>query len=462
MKKLSFLLAVLLCISLLGCNSKGNDSAATDNSTTAESTGEFTVASTGETVHEHDFGSWKTTTAATCKKAGIQRRICAECRFEETQEIEKEPHTFKEGSNICKACNYVKFDDNADVVELGNVAKYEAGSVANYVWDVHIRDEKVYRGAGDYDKNSGDTDFMVFNIAESRWENAGTATDEAIHRYVEIDGKLYAPGIDSRDSGGWDLGNYYVLENNKWVKVRNVPDGIHCFDMIGYGGKMFIAVGTGSSQKVIGVSSDKGQTWTYLPMYKNGALLDASNHDEGRSRGYEFVEFGGKLYAMVMFKEGTTYTQNIFVYEGDKMVYVNAITFGNRVSRNYWQSKFEFNGKCFITAKSLYSISDFSDASTRKAYKLDTGRELATDAVVYKNTMYVLSYMTNSDGTYKTIIFKSTTGEAGSFTKVASFDYAGMPYSFDYDGNHFYVGIGQPSNADTSKAGMLLRVKPNA
>ena len=61
---------------------------------------------------------------------------------------------------------------------------------------------------------------------------------------------------------------------------------------------------------------------------------------------------------------------------------------------------------------------------------------------------------------YHTVIYKSTTGEKGSFTEVASYDYGGFPMCFDYDGEHFYVGTGLNA-IDDSKLGMVLRVKPN-
>lgn len=447
MKKFTFLLVVLLCLSLWGC-AKENDSSAASQ----ESTG-----------HQHIFEDWHLSRVATCKYEGVETRKCTECGFEEERATPKEPHSFRNNTKICKVCQFVDLSGDETVVEMGNMTiyAYDYGSVATYAWDVMVWNGVIFRGAGDYDKNSGDTSFWTFDLAEGRWSSTGTATDEAIHRFVEIDGKLYAPGIDSRDGSGWDLGNYYVLEDGKWQKVRNVPQGIHCFDMIGFDGKMFIGVGTGESQKVVGISTDKGESWTYLPMYKDGQLMDVSGHNQDWSRCYEFVEFDGKLYALVSFKEESGYVREIFVYEDGKMVYVGSGAFGGRVSRNYWQSKFEFNGKCFITAKGLYAVTDFSKPDSITQVKLPDG-ETATDAILYNNEMYVLSCKLQEDGSYKTVIYKTATGEAGSFTEVVSYDYEGIPYSFDYDGKYFYVGIGAGSKNDATKAGMMLRIKPAA
>jgi len=59
------------------------------------------------------------------------------------------------------------------------------------------------------------------------------------------------------------------------------------------------------------------------------------------------------------------------------------------------------------------------------------------------------------------VVYKSATGEEDSFVEVTSFDYAGTPISFDFDGDHFYIGIGF-TIADSAKRGMMLRVKPAA
>ena len=143
------------------------------------------------------------------------------------------------------------------------------------------------------------------------------------------------------------------------------------------------------------------------------------------------------------------------------MVYVGTGSIGGRVTRNYWQSKFEFNGKCFISANGLYAVTDFAHPKTHKKIELPN-KELVSDTIVYNNEMYVLSCLFNED--YFTVtIYKSATGEEGSFTPVASFDYGARPYSFDYDGKYFYVGTGMALSTDyNDQVGMVLRVKPAA
>lgn len=356
----------------------------------------------------------------------------------------------------------VNFESNASVIEMGTIAGFSSGNIANYIWDVHIFDGKAYIGSGDYDKNAGEVRFNAFNLKTNAWEKMENTTDMAIHAFVEIGGKLYAPGIDSTDSDGWAWGNYYVLENGKWVKHRNIPNGIHCFDMIGFDNKIFMAMGGNNEQQMIAVSSDGGKTFSHLPIYRGSNPLNPSGYDPKWFRGYDFVEYKGNLYALLTYRltSNGIYAKDIYRYDGDKMVYVGRDNFSGRVGRNYWQAAFEWKGTCYIAAKGLFAITDFSSTTNNKQAIAMPGGEIVSDAILHKDTMYTLGYKENADNSYQVVIYKSTTGAAGSFTQVASFKYEGIPYSFDFDGSYFYVGIGQPSANDASKAGMLLRVKP--
>lgn len=467
MKKWLLLFTVLYCLSLCGCGNKTAGNGETTDTTGDSQSSEYEettlnqeTETTGETVHTHTFGSWKTEDLPSCDEEGLEKRRCTKCQFEESRTIQKRAHSYAEGSYTCSICKSVNIDADEAVVEMGVVTNFKSGNPANYVWDVHIFDGKVYRGAGDYDKNAGDTQFVAFDLATRTWKKMEIADDMAIHTFVEINGKLYAPGIDSTDSDGWAWGNYYVLENGKWVKTRNIPNGIHCFDMIGFDNKLFVAMGGNNEQQMIAVSSDGGKTFSHLPIYRGSNPLNPSGYDPKWFRGYDFVEYKGNLYALLTYRltSNGIYAKDIYRYDGDKMVYVGRDNFSGRVGRNYWQAAFEWKDTCYIAAKGLFAITDFS--STTKPAIAMPGGEIVSDAILHNDTMYTLGYTENTDGSYQVVIYKSTTGAAGSFTQVASFKYEGIPYSFDFDGSYFYVGIGQPSANDTSKAGMLLRVKP--
>ena len=126
------------------------------------------------------------------------------------------------------------------LTELGvpTSERFIGGGVVRCTWDVKAYDGKIYIGMGDYDKNTAPTDIWAYNVKKKKWEKTASVNDETISRFIEIDGKLYAPGIDPRD--GWELGNYYILENGTWTTKRELPKVIHTFDMIKYDNKLML------------------------------------------------------------------------------------------------------------------------------------------------------------------------------------------------------------------------------
>ena len=414
--------------------------------------------------HEHVLGDWELGKATGCGEEGREDRRCA-CGYTESRPIAKTAHEFGD-YNICKGCGFVNFDPNADFVELGilTTSIYGTKKTANYAWDVKLWDGKIYRGAGDYDKNSGAPPIYAFNIATQSWEMTGYSCDQAIHRFVEIGGKLYAPGIDP--TGGWTYGDYYVLESNGWHQIQNLPNGIHNFDMIEFNGMIFAGLGTETPSKTVAYSKDGGKSYGFVPLYKNGAPMDLSGYEWTRT--YEFTQYNGQLYALISAWGSIGSRYMLFRYDDGKMVFLRdagSLMGGSGVSRNYWNGKFELNGVGYLAAGGLYAITDFSREYGAKKIQMPQ-KETVVDALLKDGVIYTLCYTNVIDpSTYKRIgytitVYQSTTGQAGSFTKVLSHDYCSMPISFEYDGNHFYIGTGAAVSGSTAKTGMVLRAKP--
>ena len=231
------ILAMALCFSLCGCRKLD------ENQTGSVAT---------ESKCAHKLGDWRVIVRPTCTKEGRQEQVCLLCYQSEIRSIDMLPHALDE-NRMCKNCMYLELDPNADFAELGIMSdkKYGEETLANCCWDIKIWNGQVFRGAGDYDKNTGTAAVLAFDIATQTWQSYGTVPDQAIHSYEEIAGTLYAPGIDP--TGGWELGNCYVLEDGKWKVRRNIPNGIHNFDMIEFDGKIFAGVGTEDVDDTLGV-----------------------------------------------------------------------------------------------------------------------------------------------------------------------------------------------------------------
>lgn len=416
-------------------------------------------------AHTHTFGEWILQEASSCVVEGKEVRRCDECGFEGIRAIPKEEHNMNE-NNVCRTCRQVIFDDSAALVELGVACNgaYSIGADANYAWDIKYWNGKIYRGAGDYDKNSGATPIFAYNIEKRIWERTGSANDEAIHGFVEIGGTLYAPGIDARES--WEYGNFYVLqEDGTWKQVRNLPGGVHCFDMIEYDGKIFAGLGTDGETRAntVAVSADGGKSFTFAPLYKDGAPMDLSGYKYTRT--YEFVTYNGQMYALVRFALSLGGEWAVFRYEDGRMHYLtNGFKlFGTSLSRKYFGGEFEFDGACYIAAGALTVVTDFADQENWKKIPMPGG-ETVVDAFLDNGVIYTLAFgqnrnpSTHNIESYKIVVYKSTTGKEGSFQEVLSFDYASSPLSFDWDGKYFYIGTGY--SAEKEKVGMVLRAAP--
>jgi len=448
MKKLCLLLAIACLFSLFGCVKRPD-----------------TPPETQPTIHTHTFGEWAVSEAATCVKEGLEVRKCTGCEFTETRTLPVTAHDYGDG-HICKTCWYVNLDPNADVVELGVICNewYSKSAIANYAWDVKLWKGKLYRGLGDYDKNSGSVRVIAYNLATQTWETTGYIPDQAIHSFVEIGGELCTPGIDP--TAGWDLGNYYILGDGKWKEQRNLANGIHNFKMVESNGRIFAGLGTPIIDQTVAVSTDGGKTFDFPPLYKDGKPLDISSYKSSRT--YDFITNGDDVYALVSFQISFGNMTLLFRYEDGKMVYVAngyKLSAGSSFGRNYIGGNFDFNGACYVTSYHLYAITDFSDPDNYQVVEMPN-KEPVADALVRDGVMYVLATKEirnpsnhNIDG-YKTVIYKSTTGEEGSFQEVVSFDYVSKPISFDFDGTYFYIGTG--SSVEKAKTGMILRVKAPA
>ena len=415
-----------------------------------------------EAPHQHTFGEWVLQAASTCKLEGREERHC-DCGFTETRTLPLEEHD-PNAQNVCRVCRKVIFDDSASLVELGVVcdAWYGSGKDANFVWDLKYWNGKIYRAAGDYDKNSGSTTILAYNIANQVWENTDTVADEAVHGFVEIGGTLVAPGIDARE--GWEYGNFYVLQGDgKWRQIRNLKNGVHNFDMIECDGKIFAGLGTETTGKTVAMSDNGGQSFSFVPLYKDGKLMDLSGYKSSRT--YEFVAYNNTVYALVRFTMGFGGEWAVFRYEDGKMHYLTNgyKLLGTSTSRKYFSGEFEFNGACYVAGGGLIKVTDFADQENWKTIPMPGG-ETIVDAIVRDGVIYALGNAQNRNPSnhnvesYRAVIYKSTTGEEGSFEEVLSFDHPSKAQSLEWDGEHFYIGTS--ISLDTTKVGMVLRATP--
>jgi hypothetical protein len=214
--------------------------------------------------------------------------------------------------------------------------------------------------------------------------------------------------------------------------------------------------------KVI-VSEDGGKSFNFVPLYKDGKIMELSGYKSSRT--YEFVQYNGEVYALVRFTLGFGGEWAVFRYADGKMHYLtNGFKLlGSSTSRKYFSGEFEFNGACYVAGGGLIKVTDFADQENWKTIPMPGG-ETVVDAIVRDGVIYALGNAQNRNPSnhnvesYRAVIYKSTTGEEGSFTEVLSFDHVSKAQSLEWDGKHFYIGTS--ISVDPAKVGMVLRATP--
>ena len=404
--------------------------------------------------HIHTLGEWTIEEYATCGDSGLQTAVCSEC--DETVEEVIPPtgeHSYdNQNPTMCHRCFRVEIDDTATLVDLGNAASatYSVGMAANCAWDLKLWNGKLYRGAGNYDTNSGDTLIWYYDIADERWVPTDKVNDEAISRFYVIEDTLMAPGIDPTED--WELGNYYRLGEEGWEKIRKIPDGIHTFDMYEFDGKVFFGLGTPAEVSPVCYTTDH-ETYTSVPLYKDGTLYDISTDSVHRS--YEFFVYNNTLYTLICrnCSDGNR-TREFFRYEDDAFVYISDLpqnVSASVLTYNFFDGKCVYNDTYYIASNYLFSTTDFINFQ----YQPMPDDMCVSDVIVEGKDMYVLCYKQFDEEDFQVVIYKTNGTE---FETVYTFDYEIPAHAFEKDGDTYYLSMGGRRLQPNIHAGTVLRL----
>lgn len=465
------LFAVLILLMLLGCTPKHSCAfdqkntdityLATDGDCTHPSSYYYSCTCgqkgtetflSGDVKHiPEDWRRWR---APTCEREGEYCKLCTVCNEKvESKPIPLAEHMYKYG--VCEICHKANTTEVDGVMELGLPAAHahSLGPIANCAWDIVIRDGVLYRGGGDYSANSGPTTIWAYDIATHKWSASGKANDEAVHRFVDLNGTLTALGTDATEN--WEFGNFYQLIDGKWQKFRTIAGGVHVYDMAVFDGKIFAGIGTDVGGCPVSVSTD-GKEFTSVPLYKDGAPLVMKADQFARC--YELLILNGKLYAEVTLSGGTGGSSHaLYRYKDGKLHYLRSASafFATAgASYNYIHGEFDLNGVSYFgSCRGLFAVTDTDIQKIPLP-----GGETVADCFLDGGTVYVLSYKYDSAAKmHNTVIYKTTTMTEGSFQEVKCFAYPVCPLAFAKDGNYLYLSMGYM--AENEKNGTILRIR---
>jgi len=326
------------------------------------------------------------------------------------------------------------------------------GVRARNPWDMVIFENKLYIGSGDYDSNAGPVDMWCYDIENSSWSNSGTLPEEEVDRFCLINNTLAVPGIDPQED--WTLGNYYILENEQWVKIRNIKGGMHTFDIVEFDGILFAGLGVSSGEYPIVCSTDGGKTFESIPFQKEGVNIDTSGSKNVRV--YDLFVMGSNLYATFMYGDSEItydlyrYENEVFVFDNQWYGKIHQIKFAN----NIVSGKAQLGDNIFFTTGYLYATEDMANFTRIVFPDSQTVYDICRD----EKYLYALCGKVQDDGTYKVSVYRNDGRIITNFHEVFNFVYEIPPLSIASQNGNFYIGMGDTENTH-EKNGMILFVE---
>ena len=390
-------------------------------------------------------------------KSGEHEILYSDLDIGEIKNETTEDSTEKNGINIGELISGKAENNYTDrIVDLGIplITKYPSSSnydiTSRIVWDMQLYNNRIYIGSGNYNVNTGPVEVYYYDIEKDEFVNEGTLQDEQINRFTIIDDKLMIPGTDPRE--GWELGNYYVWEDNTWVKMRNLPGGVHCFDLIEYNGNIFAGIDAESDSTIV-MSTDGGESFSYVYMYdENGNLIDIGEAPNDSYRIYDLFELQGELYAICnrqIYKYSEA--ENRFDKVNAKSVYYGYLPGTSYVPL---KAKITFNNKLVLVNG---SIKYTEDLETYETISFDE-TTYAYDVIERNGELYFLCNTPEEDG-YITSVYK--TNDCENFELVLYYNYTDYAFSFEYANNCFYFGIATDATIGEEgvNSGRILKIE---
>ena len=320
---------------------------------------------------------------------------------------------------------------------------------ARNVWDMQSFDGRLYLGMGNSNNhppapNAKGGHIWSYDPHRDRFIIEFKADEEQVDRFRVIDGRLTVPGHDPTDS--WKYGNWYRLEADGWRKHRNLPRGIHCYDMIGFDGEMFAALGSKPGSEVVVRSEDGGRTWK--PCGIRGM------------RAYTLFTVGDKLfvslYGGVAVWDGKRFHENPDIpwfpgHEGDEEI--RLVTRAVRLGKTA-----VYVGACRAADHQWTPFGLYAARGIRHIEKIDLPGK-PWDLLVEAGTLYVLSALEAESSRNGTVVRVTATENGIDWRPLFQFRSPTFARSFEHLEGAFYFGLGCEADDLKPETGTVLRLR---
>jgi hypothetical protein len=166
---------------------------------------------------------------------------------------------------------------------LGNPAAQRypdcGASFARNPWDLIAWQDRLYIGLGDSSNegpspNAGPVPLLTYDPAPQRFGQEARLPEEQVDRFYRLDGDLWIPGADPRQS--WRWGNLYRRQGGWWWQYRTLPQTIHTYPLAKWGAALVAGVsiteavpagvGQAGYGSAVALSEDGGRHWRVVPL----------------------------------------------------------------------------------------------------------------------------------------------------------------------------------------------------
>ena len=355
---------------------------------------------------------------------------------------------------LFSSCSFHTVISDIPFTELGipSEGTYPTGIRARTPWDMIVWDGALYVGGGDFDANSGPLPIYRLDLETNEWSASDLLPEEEFNRFCVLGDELTVPGIDPKE--GWELGNYYVLNDGVWEQKRVLPNGVHCFDMVEYDGRIYAGLGVPDTESPIIVSEDGGETFVSVEMQKDGERVDTTGLDTVRV--YDLFILGDRLYASFLYGNGSPYAYELYRYENGVFVFDN--DWNGKVKRRAISyrmicEKVEYNDRLYLATGNLYTTSDLDEMTVVTFPYSAAVFDLAVDG----GRLYALCARRQDDGNVRISVWRKSGTGITNFIQLFNFEYPIAPISFAVSNGVFYIGMSDTAN-ENELNGMILKI----
>ena len=356
-------------------------------------------------------------------------------------------------------------------------------------WSLRAFEGKIYVGSGNSNNpapaaNAGPVDLWALDAATGTFPDKPEfeVPDEQVDVFRILSDGLWIPGHDSKVTArddlrvkgesklehferwvktavsfpaDWALGNAHHKVGSEWKTLRHIPNGIHVYDLIDFGGALYAAVATVLGG-MVARSTDRGNTWEEL-------LTKAFPYSRTRSLFVLDDDEGPRLYA-------STNGGRIYRYDGENPFAEMNVHFFPGLSG--LEEVFAARPTAFrkqvvyIAAKKIIDH-DWAPLGLFAAPRADSARALplpggalARDLVVHDDVLYALASTQPRPRSTRVHVF--ATRDLAAFTEVCFFDAETFARSFEMLDGAFYFGLGCDPEMLHPHTGCILKVPASA